>query len=944
MNPTTPDFAASPITAESLLQYEPFVRAIARKLLSSEAQVQDIVQETWLRALRRPPTRAAAIKGWLASVTGNAARDVYRREARRRAREQEAARGEREESVEATQERLDAHRLVVDAVLALAEPYKSVVLLSYYQELSPARIAERLGRKPATVRSQLHRAHQLLREELDEEFGGDRKAWAVLLAPMLESPPVEAGLLPALSGLTGASLAALVALIAFGAFFFVPGLLEGDTRQGADGGGLQRIATPEEVASSVSVDDTRPAVTSREARAAAERESLSGDPVPATVSADEAEEGFAVRVIDREGRPVAGVPVDLRWKSDDDSYGRLVTVATGMDGRVVFPDYRGLLHLEEDLAPDFSARLGVPGSSRKSVDVDWERVGEEPPELVLGATASLEIRTVDPLGRSLPVHGTASVSERGMAWKGWPVLKGELVDGMLRLEHVGLGVELEATVVVLEDGVRWKSRGAGPTVEGKGVVLEVVAPQQPRLTGRIVDFEGEPFAGKKLQFTLRDEADGQLQSTGLVTDEDGGFTAELVEGIEMGAHARPTFLWYVFGQCKARADLSRPILVGPGVHELGELRLRPLRGKIGGFCVDESGDPVEGVKVSAPHIFARNTSLDRTGTAGRFDLGGPFPDELELEVESERLVPREPATVGAEEREIEIVLVPGGEFRGNVVPREGVRWSEVFVTVWVSSLENPSRTDYSRWLQIDERDGSFNAEGLDSGTYTCLFHHGGERLLELKNVIVTRSQLTVDPRLHDVDPWGELHSVHLRLVDGGGRAIPDAHASEFQNGKFVDLEHGDEGRIELRYGKPERTTILAHAPGYRSILLPGTIDDREVVLEPGIHVTLTTEDRPKLKQGDRTARLSLAIAEVVDGLPAGTHAVPLPGSLLRIGSSEVVFPRPGAYRLYVSIDEPTTGGMMMGSVAAPVAGELLVEVRETDDGGTLPIGLPESLF
>jgi len=940
MNPTTPDFAASPITAESLLQYEPFVRAIARKLLSSEAQVQDVVQETWLRALRRPPSRGAAVKGWLARVTGNAARDVHRREARRRARERDAARGEREESVETTQERLEAHRLVVDAVLALAEPYRSVVLLSYYQELSPARIAERLGRKPVTVRSQLHRAHQLLREGLDEEFGGDRKAWAVLLAPMLESPPVEAGLLSPLFGVVGATLAALVALVAIGGFLVVPLLFSGDGLE-SRGEGLPRGETSRESGLPVSRTEIPPAPAHAGGREVVGREALPGETAAAE---EEADEGFAVRVVDREGRPAAGVPVDLRWKTEADTHGRLLTRETRSDGLVVFRDHRGLMHFENDLAPDFSARIGIPGCSRRSVAVDWERIGEEHPELVLSTTAPLEIRTVDPLGRALLARGRVKVSERGMAWKGWPELEGELVDGRLLFERIGLGLELEVTVVVLKDGARWKATGAGPVVEGERFVLEVVAPEQPRLTGRIVGLDGEPFAGKKLQFTLRDESDEQLQGTGLVTDEEGRFTAELVEGIETETRVQPTLLSYVFGSCTARADLSRPILVGPGVNELGELRLRPLRGKIGGFCVDEAGEPVEGVEVSAPHIFARNTSADRTGPAGRFDLGGPFPDELELEIESERLIPREAAIVRVGEREIEVVLVPGGEFRGNVVPREGVRWNEVFVTVWESSLENPSGTDYSRWLQIDEEDGSFHAEGLDSGNYTCVVHHGGERLLEVKDVIVNRSQLTVDPRLHDIDPWGELHSVRLRVVDRGGRIVPFAYASEYQDGKFVGLARADEGRIELCYGKPERTELLVHASGYRSILLPGTIDDREVVLEPGIRVTLTTEDRPKLRQGDRTAHLSLAIAEVVDGLPAGTHSVSLPGSLVTAGAAEVVFPRPGKYRLHVSITRPASGGLAMSSVATPVVGELLVEVRETDDGGTLPIALPESLL
>jgi hypothetical protein len=71
---------------------------------------------------------------------------------------------------------------VVDATLALAEPYRSVVLLRYWQGLAPAQIGAQLGRSAATVRSQLSRGHALLRARLDDPgAAGDR--WALLALP-----------------------------------------------------------------------------------------------------------------------------------------------------------------------------------------------------------------------------------------------------------------------------------------------------------------------------------------------------------------------------------------------------------------------------------------------------------------------------------------------------------------------------------------------------------------------------------------------------------------------------------------------------------------------------------------------------------------------------------------------------------------------------------------
>jgi hypothetical protein len=135
-----------------------------------------------------------------------------------------------------------------------------------------------------------------------------------------------------------------------------------------------------------------------------------------------------------------------------------------------------------------------------------------------------------------------------------------------------------------------------------------------------------------------------------------------------------------------------------------------------------------------------------------------------------------------------------------------------------------------------------------------------------------------------------------------------------------------------------------HALGYRSVRLPGTVGDREVILEPGIRVTLITDDRRKWKQGNRTASLSLKIAEIVDGLPEGTHSVPLPRSIASEGSATVFFPCPGKYRLHISIREPASGGAVMATGDTPVKGVFFVEVRDEDDGATLAIPLPESFF
>ena len=74
---------ARPEVIHQLLRHESFVRGILRSLLREEHRVQDLLQETWLRALRRPPASGGDSRAWLARVARNLAISSWRSEARR---------------------------------------------------------------------------------------------------------------------------------------------------------------------------------------------------------------------------------------------------------------------------------------------------------------------------------------------------------------------------------------------------------------------------------------------------------------------------------------------------------------------------------------------------------------------------------------------------------------------------------------------------------------------------------------------------------------------------------------------------------------------------------------------------------------------------------------------------------------------------------------------
>ena len=123
----------TPIAPEKLLAHSGWVQALARQLVRDESTADDLVQDTWLAALRRPPRRSGPLRGWLSTVLRNRARETHRRESRRVRRETEAALPERTLDAAEVVARADAHKDVVLAVLALEEPYRTTILFRYFE-------------------------------------------------------------------------------------------------------------------------------------------------------------------------------------------------------------------------------------------------------------------------------------------------------------------------------------------------------------------------------------------------------------------------------------------------------------------------------------------------------------------------------------------------------------------------------------------------------------------------------------------------------------------------------------------------------------------------------------------------------------------------------------------------------------------------------------------
>jgi hypothetical protein len=108
--------AMEPVThaLDDLLRHERFVQRLAKSLLSTTGEADDLVQETWLRAVQHPPEERGLAVGWLRKVMRNLARDWRVGASRRQRREIAAARTDVTPPLQQIIERRELQRQIVE--------------------------------------------------------------------------------------------------------------------------------------------------------------------------------------------------------------------------------------------------------------------------------------------------------------------------------------------------------------------------------------------------------------------------------------------------------------------------------------------------------------------------------------------------------------------------------------------------------------------------------------------------------------------------------------------------------------------------------------------------------------------------------------------------------------------------------------------------------------
>jgi RNA polymerase sigma-70 factor (ECF subfamily) len=166
---------------ESLAVQSAKVHRLALALTRDAHGAEDLAQDAMLALLRSQPAAAESLASWLSATLKNLLRLRNRSEVRRRQREQLVARSESDSSAEQALEHLELHEALFRAVRELKEPYRTTVLLRWFEDLEPVEIARRTGVPVRTVHTRVSRALILLRGKLQREAAARTSTgWSVV--------------------------------------------------------------------------------------------------------------------------------------------------------------------------------------------------------------------------------------------------------------------------------------------------------------------------------------------------------------------------------------------------------------------------------------------------------------------------------------------------------------------------------------------------------------------------------------------------------------------------------------------------------------------------------------------------------------------------------------------------------------------------------------------
>jgi hypothetical protein len=608
---------------------------------------------------------------------------------------------------------------------------------------------------------------------------------------------------------------------------------------------------------------------------------------------------LTIEVVDEAGRPLAGVPVSLRFSDENFSFDFLRAL-TGADGVARMKHALAFLEASGPGADmPCSAAIVTPQREPVQQRLDLEHPPADPVRLVMPASGTVEVEVVRSDGAaaeegqlvflSRPQHTAEDDDDFFIpGLPGFDSVAARVAGGRAVFGFVGLGLDLQATTVYGDAPESSRVRARGPERAGETALLRLVESlDYPVLAGRLLGPDSAPLAGLRAEFHVAAEEDvfgiGSAHAT--VTAADGGFRLALPSHARIPT-AQPAEFRIGAGAAAGAlvAEFELPPLVA-GENALGDLRAREAAVLVSGRVVGAGGAPVPGATL-CPMEWVQwdeddptdGTWLDEwdksrdAGPDGSFVFyGDPPAAGLRLAVSAPGFLGREvEAAPGT--RDLLIRLDAGGSLRGRLLVDEGVPVDELNLALLVpgSGFEDEEQL----WTSAAQEDGSFAFHGLRPGSArlsVALSWEGkDENLVARVDGIAVGPGAEQDPRLDPLDLRGRLHHCRIRARGEDGERVEELRAwrEEAPDSSF----HGWAGEVLVMSTQP-LARLTVSAPGWRRQTVDAAQPVVDVRLRRGPELLLAVP--PAAARADGAA-LGVQIVSRSDGdwseLPRGFFA------------------------------------------------------------------------
>lgn len=585
-----------------------------------------------------------------------------------------------------------------------------------------------------------------------------------------------------------------------------------------------------------------------------------------------ADRSLHAQLIDHQGRPCPGVPVQLVLESAGGRLESLGRATTDQGGDLRFHHLDAVVPRHQRSALCLVPVLPIAPAVVHPLSLEADR----PPwvQIRLPPTSRIEIDLLDTRGhRYLPENARPLRLHLELRGHGGGVLSkltGYLEAGPLTLPYVGLGqlLALDARSDprgFLIDGVRIQApEKAGATLRSR---LEIDA-HVPVVVCRVLGPDGRALRDAEVELgiwyfgSLRHTQGPRVTSK---TDAEGRARFELFAWSGMYLEAGEAWLSTGTKEQALAAFLDLGKKPWRGVRDFGDQRLSPGQGRgeeleeeeeeeeaeppraaqgyvaASGRAVDEAGNPVAGAVVRAT-VGGSHGTRHRTTT----DAEGRFEIHVDQPVWQVQLDPIYTPTM----RSGRCGCTGGGLTRHTAVLYRQWRleWNIDLPPSFDASLlsiavtgRKPDGERDELWLRVPQ-------DGFVTATANCLddahlqLRLRGDGLLFERRGLQTRAATdgTIRVlRMPRLDLRGELRRVSITVVDPQGHGVPRV-AAGMLNGRASSTGEDWEtqsGRLRF-WTRQAEFSLLVRAPGWRTQVFEGLRGDERIQLSPPIQVQL----------------------------------------------------------------------------------------------------------